>query len=170
MKDPKCPVCGKGDLVKTVVEEKFEYKGKTKRISNYVVYRCSACEEEIVDKASLKKAGRILNQFKNEVDGLLSAEEIKKIRTELGFTQRQMADLLGGGAKSFARYETGAVRLSKPMDNLLRILARFPSLVMFFQGKPEYLCEETVTIDVTTRVQTEYRFQPHAATTNQARD
>ena len=60
------------------------------------------------------------------MDGLLTSQEIKKIRKSLGFTQEVLGELLGGGEKSFARYENGHVTQSRAMDNLLRILNDYP--------------------------------------------
>lgn len=134
-----CPVCGKGKLVRKVLKESFEYKGKTTIIPHYVVHACDKCGEEIVDKKTLAKSGRILNEFKRSVEGLLSGSEIKAIRKKLGLTQEEMARILGGGAKGFARYEAGTVCHSKAMDTLLRLLGSFPYLILFVQEKACYV-------------------------------
>lgn len=54
--------------------------------------------------------------------GLLSAEEIKALRTRLGVTQREVAELLQIGEKSWTRWETGRDRPSRSMNILLRAL------------------------------------------------
>jgi HTH-type transcriptional regulator/antitoxin MqsA len=134
MKGNICPICGKGPLKKEVIEETFSYKGETITIPNYVVYKCDLCKETIVDKGTLKSSAKLLKNFKCKVDGLLTGEEIREIRKKVGFTQEQMSEILGGGLKSFARYEAGKICQSKAMDNLLRILDRFPQVVHFIQG------------------------------------
>lgn len=134
MKTNICPVCGKGSLKKEIIEERFTYKGQSMTIPNYIVYRCNLCGEAIVDKQTLKSSGKQLKNFKCKVDGLLTGDQIKDIRRRLGFTQEQMSELLGGGLKSFARYEAGKICQSKAMDNLLRILDKFPQVVQFIQG------------------------------------
>ena len=133
MKGNTCPVCGKGPLKKEVIEEKFAYKGETITIPDYVISKCDLCNETIVDKGTLKSSAKLLKNFKCKVDGLLTGEEIREIRRKLGFTQEQMSEILGGGLKSFARYETGQICQSKAMDNLLRILDRFPQVVHLIQ-------------------------------------
>lgn len=40
----------------------------------------------------------------------------------------------GVGPKTFARYENLSVRQSKAMDNLLRILDRFPEAIKILEG------------------------------------
>lgn len=135
MKAQKCPVCGAGSLQKKIGTESFEYKGETKTIPNYVTYACSECGEAIVDSATLKESGKILKDFQREVDGLLTGQQIKAIRMKLGLTQEQLADIVGGGMKSVARYESAHVCQSKGMDNLLRILAAYPETLKVIQKK-----------------------------------
>lgn len=131
----KCPICEKGRLKKEVVSESFEYKGKTIVIPNYIKYRCDACGEAIVDNNTMQKSGKVLKEFKREVDGLLTAEQIKAIRLKLGLTQEDLAEIVGGGAKSLARYESGKVCQSRGMDNLLRILDAYPHTLNVIQKK-----------------------------------
>jgi HTH-type transcriptional regulator / antitoxin MqsA len=132
-----CSICGKGTLKKEVIEEKLTYKGEPITIPDYIVYKCDLCNEAIVDKGTLKTSGKLLKNFKCKVDGLLTGDEIREIRRKLGLTQEEMSEILGGGLKGFARYETGQICQSKAMDNLLRVLDRFPQLVHFIQKKSE---------------------------------
>lgn len=81
MKAQKCPICGAGSLKKKIGTESFEYKGTTKTIPNYITYSCAECGEAIVDSATLKKSGKMLNNFQCEVDGLLTGQQIKAIRS-----------------------------------------------------------------------------------------
>ena len=121
-----CPICGCDSLEKKEITETFVYKGHFLKIENYVIYECPGCGESIVDNATLKKSEKIIRDFHREVDGLLTSGEIKKIRKSLGFTQKEFGLLLGGGEKSFARYESCSVTQSKAMDNLIRILDKVP--------------------------------------------
>lgn len=143
MERSECLICGLGKLTKKVSDEVFEYKGKSVAVPGYVTYACDVCGEAIVDNASLKKSGKILKNFQREVDGFLSGEEIKKIRKKLGLTQEEISKELGGGLKSFARYESGDVCQSRAMDNLLRILDAYPSVINVilkdFQNKAKQL-------------------------------
>lgn len=131
--DP-CPLCGDGKLHEKVVEESFSYKGHALTVPDYHILECPACGEALVDKASSKQAEKMLRDFGRQIDGLLMAADIKKIRQKLHLTQEQMATLLGGGLKGFARYENGQVVQSRAMDNLLRILDRFPDALDVLPG------------------------------------
>lgn len=133
MKAQKCPVCGTGTLKKKIGTQTFEYKGENTTIPNYVTYACTKCDEAIVDNTTLKESGKILKDFQRKVDGLLTGQQIKAIRIKLGLTQDQLADIVGGGLKSLARYESGHVCQSKGMDNLLRILDAYPETLKVIQ-------------------------------------
>lgn len=138
MKMTVCPVCGEGSVKKEVIKETFTYKGHSIEVDNYVVWRCNNCGEAIVDPETSRKVDKILVDFKRKVDGLLTSEEIKKIRKKLNLSQEEMGKILGGGKKSFARYETGKICQSKAMDNLLRILNRYPFVLSVLMPKKGY--------------------------------
>jgi HTH-type transcriptional regulator / antitoxin MqsA len=131
-----CPLCGGGRLCEKVIEECFNYKGHSLTVSDYHVLECPACGEAVVDKDSAHRAEKMLRDFGREIDGLLSAADIKRIRRKLHLTQEQMATVLGGGLKGFARYENGQVIQSRAMDNLLRILDQFPESLDVLPGAP----------------------------------
>ncbi len=133
MKAQECPVCGAGTLKKKIGTQTFEYKGEITTIPNYVTYACTKCDEAIVDNTTLKESGKILKDFQRKVDSLLTGQQIKAIRIKLGLTQNQLADIVGGGLKSLARYESGQVCQSKGMDNLLRILDAYPETLKVIQ-------------------------------------
>ncbi len=63
MNEQKCPVCGAGFLKKKVIEENFEYKGKTLSVPDYIVYACDECGEAIVDQETLRKSGELLKKY-----------------------------------------------------------------------------------------------------------
>ncbi len=154
MKAQKCPICGAGKLKKRIGKETFEYKGESITIPNYVTYECAECGEAIVDNASLKESGKKLKDFQREVEGLLTGSQIKAVREKLGLTQEQLADIVGGGLKSIARYESGQVCQSKGMDNLLRILDAYPFTLKVIQKegeKVEYSTKVTYIRDAKAR-------------------
>ncbi|RLC19476.1 MAG: hypothetical protein DRI24_00340 [Deltaproteobacteria bacterium] len=133
----KCPICGEGILKRNVLDETFKYKGQEIVIPGYVVFKCGNCDESIVENETLKASEKVIRDFHRKVDGLLTSDEIKKIRTSFGFTQEAFGNLLGGGAKGFARYETGRVSQSKAMDHLLRIIDAHPFVLDVLMEKED---------------------------------
>jgi HTH-type transcriptional regulator/antitoxin MqsA len=135
-KTEKCPICGNGEVKRKVTTETFEYKGKVFDYPDYIIYECPECGEAVVDKVTLKESGRAIRDFYREVDGLLVSSEIQRIRKfKLCLTQDLASELLGGGAKSFARYENNEVIQSVALDNLLRILDRAPHMIDVIKNK-----------------------------------
>ena len=63
-----CPICGKGILLKRVLEEAFTYEDEVLEVPNYIVYECMYCGEAIVDQDTLEKSGEILREWMDEID------------------------------------------------------------------------------------------------------
>jgi HTH-type transcriptional regulator/antitoxin MqsA len=144
----KCPICGKGQLSKKKITETFNYKGRTITIPDYVIYECNVCGEAIVDRETLKSSGKILKEFKRQVEGLLTPDEIKNIRKKFGLSQEKMGEILGGGKKSFARYETGQLCQSRAMDNLLRILDAYPFVLQLLLDRKKTISTEKKYVNI----------------------
>jgi HTH-type transcriptional regulator/antitoxin MqsA len=64
--------------------------------------------------------------LKAEVDGILTPHEVQRIRRKLGLSQRSAGALLGGGPRSFQKYESGKDWVTRAMANLLRLLEHDP--------------------------------------------
>lgn len=129
-----CPMC-KGNLKSKNITETFTYKGKSFDYPNYIVHVCEKCGEEFVGDTTMKQSARKLRDFYREVDGLLTASEIKRIRVKLGRSQEELSSLLGGGLKAFARYENSDIIQAESMDNLLRILDEKPQDIEIIERK-----------------------------------
>jgi HTH-type transcriptional regulator/antitoxin MqsA len=132
----KCQICGSESIKEVIKDEEFCYKDNKLVIPDYKSVICENCGESVADKQSYEDSIPILRDFHRKVDGFLTCEEIKSIRKSFQMTQDSFSELLGGGEKAFARYETGKVMQSKPMDNLLRILREYPEAVGVLSDKP----------------------------------
>ena len=131
-----CPICEEGKLSSKNIVAEFEYKGHPFEITDYLVWECGACKEKLVDHKTSKEAGRKIRDFHRKIDGFLTADEIHRIRKfKLCKTQDEASLMLGGGAKSFNRYENSEVTQSEIMDNLLRVLDRYPYSIDVLERK-----------------------------------
>ncbi len=54
--------------------------------------------------------------------GLLNGKEIRFLRSEMGYSQKQLSELLGKEAQACGRWEREEVTLDKTVDSLLRIV------------------------------------------------
>ena len=61
----------------------------------------------------------MIEQTQARYMGLMSPSEIKALRVRIQFTQRQMSELIQAGEKSYTRWETGRVRLSRLVNIIL---------------------------------------------------
>ncbi len=124
----KCPFCEEGVLERKIIRESFTYKGRTMDVEQPGEW-CDRCEEGILSNADIKAAEKRLHDFRAKIDGFLASDEIRRIRKNLGLTQKQAADYCGGGPNAFSRYERGEALHMRSTDNLLRLLDNHPELI-----------------------------------------
>lgn len=124
----KCPFCHDGILKRSTIRETYHYKN-TKITFDQPGDYCDSCEEGILNANDLKINKKMLHDWQNTIDGLLSSDEVRRIRKKLGLTQGKAAEIFGGGPNAFSRYECGEARQIKSTDNLLRLLDKYPHLL-----------------------------------------
>ncbi len=126
----KCLYCNSGKLMTRFAGESFniEYAGHSARVDGLSGWRCSSCGEVEFDASSARRyaaAGDTLVLRERERQG----HEIRRIRRKLGLTQREAAQLTGGGHNAFSRYERGEATPLPAVLNLLRLLDKHPHLL-----------------------------------------
>lgn len=124
---PRSPVTGK-PMVRDTRPMELNYKGQSATVQMPGWY-CRDSGESIHTGADMKVSDKALKELKIKVEKLLLPEEIRRIRTKLGLTQREAGDVIGGGPNAFQKYESGEVLLSKGMSNFLRVLEKHPEEV-----------------------------------------
>lgn len=123
-----CPETGK-PLTRGVRPVEFSYKGHTITLDQPGWYATDGGTESLHSGKDMSATQGAFEDFKARVDNILPAKEVKVIRKQIKLSQREAGELLGGGPRSFQKYESGTVRLSVAMSNLLRLLARDPTRV-----------------------------------------
>jgi len=125
----RCPLCGKGTLVKEVRELAYTYRGKTTTIRQRGRY-CAVCKEVIFATPESESYIKAVKAFRAQVNAdLLSPSEVRRIRKRLGLIQHRASEIFGGGARAFLQYERGETRQDKATDKLLRLLDKHPELL-----------------------------------------
>lgn len=82
----------------------------------------------------------------------ITPEEIRAIRRELGLSQVEAGELLGGGPRAFTKYEAGTVKPAVSVVNLLRLLEANPGAMATLKGdvsRPMKTTEGNGPFDVT---------------------
>jgi HTH-type transcriptional regulator/antitoxin MqsA len=131
----KCHACA-GKMVREVRADKVTYKGHSVDIQQPGWY-CQNCDEVVLDGPDSAITEAAFVRLKAEVDGILTPQEVARIRKRLGLSQRRAGALLGGGARSFQKYESGTDWVTRAMANLLRLLDRDPARVRELIGGTE---------------------------------
>lgn len=123
-KSQPCPTCG-GTMRYRKGDDALEYRGH-RRVIKTLGWWCDNCDEAIFTGAPLIAHEKAFLELKAEVDHVMGPEEVARVRTSLGLSQRRAGELLGGGPRAFQKYEAGKQAVSVPMSHLLRLLAKDP--------------------------------------------
>ena len=115
-----CPICGES-IKHTTKSMAYNYKGGSITLEQPCEY-CNSCNESFLSKEDINATKKELADFKRGIDHLLKTSEIKRIRNKIHLTQKEAADLFGGGVRAFHKYETGENSQNKPLDILLRLI------------------------------------------------
>ena len=123
VKKSRCPVCGKGQLERRLVTDRFEYAVDDKKTlveaERVPVEVCNSCNEIFYGP----EAARVRHDAACRALGLLTPNEIKGIRESLGMTQEEFAELTGIGQATISRWERGRLLQNRAHDRYLRLLA-----------------------------------------------
>ena len=123
-----CPACEKGKLTATQRELVFTYKKVSQTFKDERVYKCDLCDYEAVSQKANQRIERVLTDFRRRVDGLLSGEQMQRIRESLALNKKQMAKLLSVNEKTIGRYENGKITQGEQIDKLYRVLGVYPAV------------------------------------------
>lgn len=124
MDDPCCPETGT-PMERGIQTLTLNYKGRSLKFEMPGWY-CPECGEGIHSGLDMKLSDRALNRLKAEAEGLLSPEEIRRVRKKLRLTQADAGQLIGGGPRAFQKYEAGDLLLSRGINSALVLLESEP--------------------------------------------
>ncbi len=126
----KCPVCGAAELVHDTRDLPYTYKGETTSIAAVTGDFCPACAESILDADESARVMREMRAFTKEVNAaIVDPSFIAQVRKKLELDQREAAEIFGGGANAFSRYENGKTKPPLALVKLLKVLDRHPDLL-----------------------------------------
>ena len=101
-------------------------------VASEVPFRMHWCEEcggEMALNEDLRFNARAMRQARKKHYGLLTGQEVRGIRKQLGLSQEQAAKLFGGGPVAFSKYENDEITQSEAMDRLIWLVGTYPELV-----------------------------------------
>jgi HTH-type transcriptional regulator / antitoxin MqsA len=154
-----CPVCDEGRLTEEVYVGEIHHNGAKLMVSGLERCRCDTCAADPVLAEQIKRNQLRIADARRTVDGLLCAQEIRAAREAMQLSQAQAAEIFGGGANAFSKYERGEVAQSVAMDRLIRLTRDFPEAVQLLasyagvsicttRGSTGYVAAHTITATV----------------------
>jgi len=127
-----CPLCGNTGIKTSWKPDVYSYGTGEAMVELTVevpVRRCEACDFEYLDdEAERLKHGAICQHL-----GVLSPDEIRYIRKELGMTRAKFAQVTGFGEASLNRWENGLTIQTHANDRYLRLLAAHPGNIQYIK-------------------------------------
>jgi HTH-type transcriptional regulator / antitoxin MqsA len=118
-----CHECG-AEMVRDIRPLEFTYKGRSLTVQQPGWY--CACGEGVLTPEDSAATQAEYVAFRDQVDGILSPVEVRRIRKRLGLQQKRAGVVLGGGVSAFGKYERKDGKPSLAMSNLLRLLDKDP--------------------------------------------
>jgi len=123
----RCPECGKKEVRPATVQHTSQIKhdGRlyTVEVPRLRVPQCGACGELVFDNDADEQIAQALR----EQLGLLSGDQMRKNREDLGLSQRILAEHLGVAVETISRWENGALTQTRAMDRYLRVYFGVPA-------------------------------------------
>ena len=108
----------------------ISYKGETTLITSVTGDFCPACAESVLDAAESDRVMREMRAFSKQINAaIVDPAFIASVRKKLALDQREAAEIFGGGANAFSRYENGKTRPPLALVKLLKMLDRHPDLL-----------------------------------------
>ena len=102
---------------------------------SFICCKCKKCGGPVYPVLiSRENDIRRFDAYKRKV-GLLTTKEIINIRKRNHLTQTQLAERIGCGKKTIARYENGAIQ-DRIFDNMIRLIDKEPDLILKLLERP----------------------------------
>jgi HTH-type transcriptional regulator/antitoxin MqsA len=123
-----CVMCGSDRLLREESERLVDIDGEQVKVP-FRIHSCEACGIEAALNEDLRFNARAMRCARKKHYGVLTGEEIRRIRKLLGLSQEQAAKLFGGGPVAFSKYENEEITQNESMDRLIWLVGRYPDLV-----------------------------------------
>jgi len=148
----KCVSCGAAKLVHDTRDVPYTYKGQSTTISGVTGDYCSTCGDSVHEGTEAQRYSAAIIAFNKEVNSsIVDPEFIVQTRKKLNLDQREAAEIFGGGANGFSRYETGKTKPSLALVQLLKILNNHPDLINEIRTKQPKITASVAKSRITRR-------------------
>lgn len=116
----ECLACdAENSYERKLVESEKSLRGETFTVKHHS-WRCRECGEGLLGPTEMDEAMRAVVEAYQKAHGLLTAENLKKLRSQQKLSQAKLAELSGLGIASIKRWEGGLVLQTEANDEALR--------------------------------------------------
>jgi len=120
-----CLNCEKADMVDEVRDVTVRAHGFSTVVSGIKGWFCPNCGEiEFTGKGDGERYDAALRGLAEQ-----ESQYLAQVRRRLKLSQKQAAEIAGGGVNAFSRYERGVARPVAAVVNLFRLLDKHPELL-----------------------------------------
>lgn len=124
-----CGTCGTAGMFYGRRDVTKDFEGTALTVPGVEGWFCTKCGEvEFADSEAAQSFFQQATALQQEARNRQGAE-LRAIRKRLKLTQRQAAELFGGGANAFSDYERGTTRPARSTVLLLHLLDHHPELL-----------------------------------------
>lgn len=113
------------------------YRGESIVVEGIEHYACPKCGEYSVSAAESKKLSRELVNKYAERQGLFTPDQIVALRKKYSLNQSDFQKALGVTGVTTSRWETGKSQQTKPVDNLMRMMDKYPCVAFDLMQRAE---------------------------------
>jgi putative transcriptional regulator len=119
----QCPSCdSKKQMKSEVIVHKFKESGLDNIILNGVrQYRCSQCGEVLFDFGDINQLNTLIADTLLRKKDLLTGQEIRFLRTHIGYSSEMFARILGLDKTSLSRIENNRSKISNQVNMAVRL-------------------------------------------------
>ena len=122
-----CVRCKEASVHEETATFEISHSGTTRQIQDRRMV-CNECGAISYVGSQISEHEFAVATAIRDIDGLLSAEELRRIRAKYKFRQTDMEKMLSTGEKTWTRCERGKVPQGKAADKLLRLMAKDPKV------------------------------------------
>jgi putative zinc finger/helix-turn-helix YgiT family protein len=123
----QCMACGEMAVQECVVPFTVKHGDQSRTIQDRQMV-CEQCGNASYIGKQISEHEFAVAAAIREMDGLLSAQELFRIRAKYRLKQTDMEQMLSTGPKTWTRWERGKVPQNKAADKLIRLMAEDPDV------------------------------------------
>lgn len=126
----QCPACGSAGSLVAFNDDTLPLASGSRvvQVEHLAGERCGVCGEAFLDadsQARFTAAGdALVKQVRQD-----AGQHLRRVRRKLRLTQREAAEIAGGGHNAFSRYESGKTRPVAAVFHLFQLLDKHPDLL-----------------------------------------